>query len=175
MIMLLEPPPQYDHAYHGHVIERRLSQLEIFFLCHGPAPACSWVSKGVCHIVFPNHQKDERAIALIRQHEIGHCNGWPGNHPGAIGSRSSQEKQSRRQRALASISDCFEPYDPAKRARKSYSQIAAAVTQPLPNRLRPFRYLRLEATWRSGYAAVCKTVYPGSIPGVASSLRSRRE
>ena len=29
------------------------------------------------------------------------------------------------------------------------------------------------ATWRSGYATVCKTVYPGSIPGVASSLRSR--
>src|SRR5712664_4042610 len=26
-----------------------------------------------------------------------------------------------------------------------------------------------EATWRSGYAAVCKTVYPGSIPGVAST------
>jgi hypothetical protein len=24
------------------------------------------------------------------------------------------------------------------------------------------------ATWRSGYATVCKTVYPGSIPGVAS-------
>jgi hypothetical protein len=31
------------------------------------------------------------------------------------------------------------------------------------------------ATWRSGYATVCKTVYPGSIPGVASSLRSLRE
>src|SRR5689334_20647584 len=29
------------------------------------------------------------------------------------------------------------------------------------------------ATWRSGYAAVCKTVYPGSIPGVASSLHCR--
>src|SRR6516225_3793017 len=27
------------------------------------------------------------------------------------------------------------------------------------------------ATWRSGYAAVCKTVYPGSIPGVASSRK----
>jgi hypothetical protein len=27
----------------------------------------------------------------------------------------------------------------------------------------------LTATWRSGYAAVCKTVYPGSIPGVAST------
>ena len=29
------------------------------------------------------------------------------------------------------------------------------------------------ATWRSGYAAVCKTVYPGSIPGVASSKIKR--
>ena len=26
-----------------------------------------------------------------------------------------------------------------------------------------------KATWRSGYATVCKTVYPGSIPGVAST------
>jgi hypothetical protein len=26
-----------------------------------------------------------------------------------------------------------------------------------------------QATWRSGDAAVCKTVYPGSIPGVASN------
>jgi hypothetical protein len=25
-----------------------------------------------------------------------------------------------------------------------------------------------EATWRSGYATVCKTVYSGSIPDVAS-------
>jgi hypothetical protein len=32
-----------------------------------------------------------------------------------------------------------------------------------------------KATWRSGYATVCKTVYPGSIPGVASSLHSRSE
>jgi hypothetical protein len=28
------------------------------------------------------------------------------------------------------------------------------------------------ATWRSGYATVCKTVYPGSIPGVASTVFS---
>ena len=27
------------------------------------------------------------------------------------------------------------------------------------------------ATWRSGYATVCKTVYPGSIPGVASTIQ----
>ena len=39
----------------------------------------------------------------------------------------------------------------------------------MPNRLPGFTYQRAEATWRSGYATVCKTVYPGSIPGVASS------
>ena len=32
-----------------------------------------------------------------------------------------------------------------------------------------------KATWRSGYATVCKTVYPGSIPGVASKTPSQRE
>jgi hypothetical protein len=40
--------------------------------------------------------------------------------------------------------------------------------QVLLNRLSGFRYQRNGATWRSGYATVCKTVYPGSIPGVAS-------
>ena len=32
--------------------------------------------------------------------------------------------------------------------------------------------LPLEATWRSGDAADCKSAYPGSIPGVASNLRA---
>ena len=32
----------------------------------------------------------------------------------------------------------------------------------------------LTATWRSGYAAVCKTVYPGSIPGVASTFKIKK-
>jgi len=81
MILLLEPPAQYDHPFHGQVIEQRLSQLEILFLCHGPTVACSWVSKGVCHVVIANSEQDDRAIALMRQHEIGHCNGWPGSHP----------------------------------------------------------------------------------------------
>jgi hypothetical protein len=38
----------------------------------------------------------------------------------------------------------------------------------LLNRLRSDKERARMATWRSGYAAVCKTVYPGSIPGVAS-------
>lgn len=84
MLMLLEPPPQYDHPYRGPVIEQRVSQFELFMLCHGSAPACSWVTKQhVCHIAIPFTERDPRAIALIRQHEMAHCNGWPGDHPGA--------------------------------------------------------------------------------------------
>jgi hypothetical protein len=41
--------------------------------------------------------------------------------------------------------------------------------QLLLNRLPGFTYLRCGATWRSGYATVCKTVYSGSIPDVAST------
>jgi hypothetical protein len=43
------------------------------------------------------------------------------------------------------------------------------MMQVLLNRLSGFRYQRNGATWRSGYATVCKTVYSGSIPDVASS------
>jgi hypothetical protein len=82
MIMLLEPPPQYDHPYRGPVIEQRLSEMQMLLLCHGPTPACSWVTKtGVCHIALPANERDGRAIALMRRHETGHCNGWPGHHP----------------------------------------------------------------------------------------------
>jgi len=76
MIMLLEPPPQYDHAYKGPVIEQRLSGIQLLLMCHGFSSACSWVNKkGECHIAYPASERDARAIALIRQHETGHCNG----------------------------------------------------------------------------------------------------
>jgi hypothetical protein len=44
-----------------------------------------------------------------------------------------------------------------------------ATTMPLHKRLVAFNFWCLKATWRSGYATVCKTVYAGSIPAVASS------
>jgi hypothetical protein len=47
-----------------------------------------------------------------------------------------------------------------------------AATRLLPRLLRRFRCLVPAATCQSGYGAVCKTVYPGSIPGVASTQRS---
>jgi hypothetical protein len=82
MMLFLEPPPQYDHPYKGQVIEQRLSFWQIIKLCHGPTSACSWVTDGVCYIALPQDEKDNRLIALMRQHEIGHCNGWPSNHQG---------------------------------------------------------------------------------------------
>ena len=33
-----------------------------------------------------------------------------------------------------------------------------------------FCYIKTMATWRSGYAEVCKTSYAGSIPAVASKI-----
>jgi hypothetical protein len=83
ILQMLEPPPKYDHPYHGQVIEQRVSSLQMFFSCHGPTSACSWVNKkGVCYILIPNTERDGRVIALIRRHETGHCNGWPANHDG---------------------------------------------------------------------------------------------
>ena len=34
----------------------------------------------------------------------------------------------------------------------------------------PIEIRRIEATWRSGDAADCKSAHPGSIPGVASKF-----
>jgi hypothetical protein len=66
---------------------------------------------------------------------------------------------------------------PRQNASGWFSSIIEA-RKALPNQLSAVTHAGT-ATWRSGYAAVCKTVYPGSIPGVASSkikhLASRRK
>jgi hypothetical protein len=60
-----------------------------------------------------------------------------------------------RERLPAIFASCMTSPDPA-----------SAVTAALVVKLSTM------ATWRSGYATVCKTVYPGSIPGVASNFAS---
>ncbi len=60
MMVLIEPPAQYDHPYPGQVVEQRLSLLQMIQLCHGPAASCAWVSKGVCYIALPQNEKDGR-------------------------------------------------------------------------------------------------------------------
>ena len=79
-LIILEPPPQYDHAYHGHVIEQRLSSEQVRRICGSP-DACSWRDeKKVCHIVIRTGA-DSADVGLMRRHETGHCNGWPAFHP----------------------------------------------------------------------------------------------
>src|SRR5437764_12651713 len=46
--------------------------------------------------------------------------------------------------------------------------MAGCAPEQLPKPLIGATYLNATATWRSGYATVCKTVYSGSIPDVAS-------
>jgi hypothetical protein len=94
LMQFSEPPAQYDHPYRGQIIEQRLSALEIMRLCHGPTTACSGVSKSVCHLLLPRDERDNRLIALIRKHEIGHCNGWSDSHQN--GRRVEYDEEHRR-------------------------------------------------------------------------------
>jgi len=98
MMLFLEPPPQYDHPYRGQVIEQRVSFLQMIRLCHGLTRGCSWVKDGVCYIALPQDEKDERLIAFMRQHEIGHCNGWPSNHAGGRRVEYDEDKRTTTQK-----------------------------------------------------------------------------
>ncbi len=73
--------------------------------------------------------------------------------------------------ARAPLSGCTsksEWYDALGQLKVRAACAHARVNRLLLKLLRRFRYLLSTATCQSGYGAVCKTVYPGSIPGVAS-------
>lgn len=88
------PPARYDHPYTGPAIIRQVSMSELAYRCHGYwgivtdqiAMGCSWFDSDtripICVIYIPT--LDEVTLELqqrVLRHEIGHCNGWPGNHP----------------------------------------------------------------------------------------------
>jgi hypothetical protein len=100
------PPAQYDHPYHGQVIIQLVrSEEELEQLCHNnvrPSIACAlepW-RPDTCLIYMVTHDIREKygwSVAIILRHEIGHCNGWPGDHrnsrraidmPGDLGGHS---------------------------------------------------------------------------------------
>jgi hypothetical protein len=83
------PPGQYDHEPTKFVVEHVLTSDEVNKICHAngatdwngqkAAPssrfwACSHVTSSGCEI----WRIDD---GIVRRHEIGHCNGWPANHP----------------------------------------------------------------------------------------------
>jgi hypothetical protein len=72
----LEPPPQYNHAYDGQVVERVMPEAEVRSVCMSMGldvltVACSWQS----------NDDGQAPVDTYRRHEIAHCNGWPANHP----------------------------------------------------------------------------------------------
>ena len=82
------PPARYDRAYTGELKTINADIADVHKLCGSPYGlrvfACAKPDIGKCTIVLPRvedggvtKQQRER----LRRHEIGHCNGWPADHP----------------------------------------------------------------------------------------------
>jgi hypothetical protein len=75
------PPEEFDHPYTGQLdIVKDDDPAVIRRLCNGLTPvACAYHWSGRCIIYILTPLADNETIL---RHEIGHCNGWPANHPG---------------------------------------------------------------------------------------------
>jgi hypothetical protein len=91
------PPVEFDKPYAGKLMIRRVdSKEEVQRVCQLSRPTVGCAVKPVvdmCIIVIA----DDAAIAargwtyeIVLRHEIGHCNGWPGDHPGARSSETAR-------------------------------------------------------------------------------------
>ena len=83
------PPPQYDHAFPGIVIEKLLTLEETRKLCEqigvGSFDGCAGFvqlqdGSRACFIVLPDQDAPDPIIDHSRRHELAHCNGWPADH-----------------------------------------------------------------------------------------------
>lgn len=92
----LIPPVQYDHPYDGPgelTVVQASSQDEVRRLCPNavwpPAGAygCQMMTSSGCYVVIAP-ETDMKRVGLTKditlRHEIAHCNGWPGDHRGAL-------------------------------------------------------------------------------------------
>lgn len=87
------PPPEYDHHYEGHLILKLVdSYSELLRLCgkeRQPATlACARRTNDgercFVHILTDDLiRRRGYTPEILMRHEIGHCNGWPGDHPNA--------------------------------------------------------------------------------------------
>jgi hypothetical protein len=84
------PPAEYDHPYSGKLVVLKEDNLALIrHVCRDtPNPvACSYrtydsaTGETLSCLIMLGPGAHENAVAL--RHEIGHCNGWPGDHPGA--------------------------------------------------------------------------------------------
>src|SRR5262245_61016927 len=74
------PPVEYDHQYEGDLTIKMVPTLADLYR------ACSVYNNPVllaCSYRYASDVMRERGwnTGLLLRHEIGHCNGWPGDHP----------------------------------------------------------------------------------------------
>lgn len=78
------PPIEYDHPYHGElVVNYVMSPDEMNRRCYGTSlqiVGCAFLGDGHCTILILDGVVPKVRDILLR-HEIGHCNGWPRDHP----------------------------------------------------------------------------------------------
>ena len=85
------PPEEYDRPFKGWLtVERSNSQSAIRSRCQPTTfpyhLGCARSAHDICHILIADDETIKKSgwtYEIVLRHEIGHCNGWPGDHRGA--------------------------------------------------------------------------------------------
>jgi hypothetical protein len=87
------PPARFDHPYHGKLTIYSLPQAEVARRCKMLVgiDAAAYQLRGcslylgtpgtLCVIVMIDEPYGNQTPTAVLRHEIGHCNGWPADHP----------------------------------------------------------------------------------------------
>ena len=80
------PPVEYDHYYEGDLTIQIVQTLdELRTACGKPTLACAFPFEKSCVIIMVDDVVMRTRgwnTGVVLRHEIGHCNGWPEDHPG---------------------------------------------------------------------------------------------
>jgi hypothetical protein len=84
------PPKEFDYPYRGKLtVTRSPSQAEIRANCSPTSfpyhLGCARLTAFGCDILMADDafiRKSGWTPEIVMRHEIGHCNGWPGDHRG---------------------------------------------------------------------------------------------
>lgn len=86
------PPKRFDHSYGGNLHLHRVPVEDVRKTCQAmadfygyksdnPNHGCAHMDKTFCEVVIPLGNVQKATPAAILRHEMGHCVGWPANHP----------------------------------------------------------------------------------------------
>jgi hypothetical protein len=92
---MILPPVQYDRYYEGDLTIMMVKDVDDLRAACGlnrqaypNVLACSIQRPRACLIILVDDEvmrKRGWTTGLLLRHEMGHCNGWPGDHPGERG------------------------------------------------------------------------------------------